>query len=186
MARRERGAHQRCGRVEDRGGRGALRSDPRLVPARRAAADAPRSRADLAPRRRLHRTPAARLLTHVHAFQQLGAEVSVGRRFEVARGAASRQADLPRRGKRDGYRERRDGRGARRGSHRADERRLRAARAGSLPLSRLARRAHRGDRLERAHDRRRGRPFGRRAPDRRRAHRGCELLSASRPSPRAT
>ena len=83
-----------------------------------------------------------RLDTHIHAFQQLGAEIELDAAASSMR--ASRlvgRAALPRRGERDGHRERGDGRRARRGRDRDRERGLRAARPGSLPLPRLAGRA---------------------------------------------
>ncbi len=95
--------------------------------------------------------------THVHAFQQLGAEVSVGRRFELrAERLVGRRIFLDE--------------ASVMGTENAvmaatfaegetvlDQRRVRAARPGPLPLPRLARRPDRRDRLERAADRRRRR-----------------------------
>src|SRR6266540_685573 len=75
-----------------------------------------------------------RLDPHIHAFAELGAHVDIGRRYEI-RGRADAG--------RDGDR----------------QRRLRAARAGPLPLSRFARRADPGHRVERAA--RRGRAVAR-------------------------
>ena len=69
---------------------------------------------------------------------------------------AARRERLPRRGERDGDGEHAHGRGAREGRDGARQRGVRAARAGPLPLPRLARRADRRHRVERpAHHRRR-------------------------------
>ena len=65
-----------------------------------------------------------------------------------------RQAHLPRRGERHGHRERGHGGVAREGADGSRQCRLRAARAGPLPLPRLARREDRRHRDERAADRR--------------------------------
>ena len=90
-----------------------------------------------------------RLDPHIHGLAELGVEIEINGRYEMSAGALAREVRLPRRGERDGDRERRHGRGARRGRDRDRERGLRAARPGSLPLPRLARRADRGDRVER-------------------------------------
>ena len=66
------------------------------------------------------------------------------------------------------------------------ERRLRAARAGSLPLPRLARREDRGDRLERPPHRRGRGPVGRLALRSGRSTSRWAASSAWRPSPAAT
>ena len=147
--------------------------DPRLVPARRPAARARGPRHRAAARRRRDRPAPAR-----HAHPRLPAARRRDRDHAPLRhagGPARRAPALPRRGERDGHRERRDG-GRARGRRDGDrERGLRAARAGSLPLPRLARRRDRRDRLERAPHQRRRAPPRRRAPDRARAHRGREL-----------
>ena len=88
--------------------------------------------------------------THIHALEQLGATIELNGRYEMG-GAPRRTTDLPRRGERDGHRERDHGRVARRGKNHAVERRVRAARPRPLPLPGLPRRPHRRDRLERAH-----------------------------------
>ena len=71
----------------------------------------------------------------------------------------ARRAHLPRRAERHRHRERDHGRGARAAARRGfDERRVRAARAGPVPLARDDGRAHRGHRLQHADHR------GRRPP----------------------
>ena len=97
------------------------------------------------------------------------------RSLRHARDPPPRHADLPRRGERHGDGEHDHGGGARPGRDGDLERRLRAARPGSLPLPQQARRLDRGHRLERAADPRRRSARRRRAPDRARAHRGREL-----------
>ena len=124
--------------------------------------------------------------THVHAFQQLGAEVAVGRRFELRADRLVGKRIFLDEASVMGTENAVMAATLAAGPDRADERRLRAARPGSLPLPRLARRADRGDRLEHAADRGR-RPSSRAAStasapstSRRRAS------SASRRSPAAT
>ena len=101
------------GHLEDRGRRGALRPHPRArscSPARCSRASATSLLSppggDFIGRRPLD--------THVHAFEQLGAEVDGRAAVRAPRRRLRRQADLPRRGERDGNRERGHGRHARR------------------------------------------------------------------------
>ena len=116
--------------------------------------------------------------THVHAFQQLGAEVAVGRRFELRADKLVGKHIFLDEASVMGTENAVMAATLAQGRDHADERSLRAARAGSLPLPRLARRADRGDRLEHAAHRGCHRALGRRAPHRRRAHRGGELHRA--------
>ena len=173
VAGRERDPDRPGRRPQVRARRGALPSDPRLVPARGAAAGAARQRDRAAARRRRDRTPPAR---PAHPRPRRARRRDRHQRpLRDARAAAPRHVDLPRRGERDGDRERRHGGRARRGRDRDRERRLRAARPGSLPLPRLARRPDRGDRVERAPHPRRHRAARRRLARRARAHRGRQL-----------
>ena len=112
------------------------------------AARAPRPRRRAAAGRRRDRPPPARP-AHPRARRARRRDRDQ-RPLRHARPAAARHADLPRRGERDGDRERDHGRRARRGRDRDRQRGLRAARPGSLPLPRHARRRDRGHRLERA------------------------------------
>ena len=96
-----------------------------------------------------------RLDTHIHAFEQLGAEIDDRRRLRARSGQAARRARLPRRGVASwGPRTRSWPPSLAPGETTIGERRVRAARPGPLPLPRLARRADRGHRLERAPHRR--------------------------------
>src|SRR5213592_149932 len=70
-----------------------------------------------------------RLDPHIHAFAELGAQIDVGRRYELRR-CAPRQAHLPGRGQRHGDGERSDGGDADAGRDRDRQRGLRAARPG--------------------------------------------------------
>ncbi len=163
-----------------RGRRGALQADPRLVPARRAAAGALRRGADAAARRRLHRPPPARRPPRrLRRPRRRGR----GRPLDRAEGAGRRAAslrDLHGRALGDGDRERADGGGADAGADDDLQRRLRAARAGpGAPAERDGLRGER-DRLQRD-DRARARPARRRrAHDLARPHRGRQLHGAGR------
>ena len=176
MAGRERRPRLCGGRLEDRGRRGALRPDPRLVPACRPAALALRARVALAARRGLHRTaPAGHACPCIPRARGRG----VGRApVRASRRAAARQADLPRRSERHGHRERRHGGRPRRRPDRARQCGVRASRPGSLPVPRLVGRPDRRDRLERSQDRRGRQALGVRAPARVGAHRGGKLHRA--------
>ena len=116
-----------------------------------------------------------RLDPHIHALERLGAQHRDREPLRDADRRPARRRDLPRRGERDGDRERGDGRRPRARRDHDRERRLRAARAGSLPLPRLARRRDRGHRVERPPDPRRREAARRRVGDRARAHRGRQL-----------
>ena len=115
-------------------------ADPRVVPARRPAARALRPGHRAAAGRRRDRPPPPR---PAHPRASRARRRDRGRRpLRDARRRAARRADLPRRGERDGHREHGDGgRRSRPGETVDRQRRLRAARPGSLPLPRLARRA---------------------------------------------
>ena len=137
--RRERGARPRAGRrTRDR--RGAREQDPRVVPARRAAARAPRPRERAAARRRRDRPPPARP-AHPRVRRARRA-ARVDGRYEL-RGAAARRAHPPRRGVGDGDRERGHGRGARAGrdDDLATPRASRTCRTSAASSSRSARRS---------------------------------------------
>ena len=95
------------------------------------------------------------------------------------------QGDLPRRGERDGHGERGHGGGAGRGRDGDRERRLRAARAGPLPLPRLARRPDRRNRVERAPGARRARSCAAAAGGSRPSTSRSAASSGSRPRPAA-
>ena len=140
-------------RRQVRARRGAVQPDPRLVPARRPAARALRARQRAAARRRRDRPPPRSTRTSTR-FAELGAEVEIERPLRDARERAARSHRLPRRGERDGDRERRHGR--------------RAARPGDTMIGNAACEPHvqdlcrflvslgariDGDRLERAPDR---------------------------------
>ena len=180
----ERGARRRDRRLEDRARSRPLPRDPRLVPARRAAARALRPRDGAAAGRRRDRPPAAR-----HAHPRVRGARRRGRaerRLRPAHRRPRRQADVPRRGVGDGDGERDHGGRARGGRDDRRPRRLRAAHPGSLPLPRLARRADRGHRLEHPADHGRRPARRRRAPDPAGARRGRELRGARRRRPAAT
>ena len=169
----ERRPGRREWRDENRSRRRPRARDPRVVPSRRPAPRALRSSDGSAAGRRRHRSPAAR-----HAHSRIPGARRRRRAQRCLRDAnrrASRQAALPRRGVRHGNGERDHGCRARRGRDVRRARGLRAAHPGSLSLSRLARREHRGHRLERPPHRRRRRASRRRVPDRPGAHRGREL-----------
>ena len=84
-----------------------------------------------------------RLDPHIHALERLGTRIEIESRYEMTDGGTARRRDLPRRGERDGDGERGDGRRPHTRRDHDRERRLRAARAGPLPLPRLARRPDR-------------------------------------------
>ena len=165
--------------------RGALPPDPRVVPARRPAARAPRPRERAAPGRRRDRPPPPRPAhPRVRGARRRDRDRRPLRDGAPTACAASAifldeasvmatenavMAAVLARG-RDGDR----------------QRRLRAARAGPLPLPRLARRADRGDRVERAADRRRRALARRRAGASARTTSRSAASSASPPSPAAT
>ena len=65
-----------------------------------------------------------RLDPHIHGLAELGVEIEINGRYEMSARALAREVRLPRRGERDGDRERRHGRRARRGRDRDRERRL--------------------------------------------------------------
>ena len=167
---------EECG--EDRARRRTLQPDPRLVPPCRAAARPLRPRERPASGRRRDRAPAARPARPRagRARRRDGHQRPL--RHDDLRPPGP--PDLPRRGERHGDGERRDGGHARHRRDRDRKRRLRAARAGSLPLPRLARRQDRGHRLQRP-PRPRCPAAGRRGvADRAGAHRGRELHRAGR------
>ena len=163
---------------EDRARRRPLQPDPRLVPPCRAAACPLRPRKRPAPRRRRDRAPPAR-----PAHPRVG---RAGRRDGHQRPLRHGDLrppgpqDLPRRGERHGNGERGHGRDPRHRRDRDRKRCVRAARAGSLPLPRLARRQDRGHRLERPPRPRRPAARRRGVADRAGAHRGRELHRAGR------
>ena len=107
--------------------------DPRLLPARRAAARPLRRGADAAAGRRLHRPPPPR-----RPPRRLQGPRRPGRRRPLDRAAAPRRRparlrDLHGRALGDGHRERADGRGADPGADDDRQRRLRAPRPGPRP-----------------------------------------------------
>ena len=162
----------------------ALQHDPRVVPARRPAARALRPRDDAAAGRRRDRpAPARPAHPRVRRARRRDRHRRPLRDRAPTRLAARR---LPRRGERHGDGEHRHGRGARAGRDGARQRGVRAARAGPLPLPRLARRADRGHRVERAAHHRRRAAARRRVDDRPGPHRGRAASSAWPRSPAAT
>ncbi len=128
-------------------------ADPGVVPARRPAARAARPGERAAAGRRRDRPAPAR---SAHPRARAARRADRDREpLRDADGRAARRRDLPRRGERDGDRERGHGRRPRARRDHDRQRRLRAARAGPLPLPRLARRPDRGHRVERPPDPRR-------------------------------
>ena len=173
VARGERSPRPGGERDEDGARRGALQQDPRVGAARRPAARPVRQRHRPAARRRRDRPPPRR-----HAPPR----VPEARRrdrgeppLHHAHRRPRRRQRLPRRGERHRHGERRHGGDARARRDDARQRRVRAARPGSLPLPRRARRGDRGHRDERAARHRRRVAARRGAHDRARPHRGGEL-----------
>ena len=168
--RTERGSRGLGRNGADRSRRRARARDPRVVPARGAAARALRPR-DRAPSRwRRDRPAAAR-----HARPRVRGtwrRRRDRRRVRALDGRAARHSHVPRRGVGDGNGERHHGRGSRRGRDGSRERGLRAAHPGSLPLPRLDRCADRRCRLERPPHHGAARARRRRLPDRPGPHRG--------------
>ena len=183
MDRRQRRQHPGRERDEDGARRGALPAHPCVGPARRPAARALRQRDRPAAGRRRDRPPPRR-----HA----PARIREARRDDRGRPAvhdahrrACRSQRLPRRGERDRHGERGDGGDARARRDGARQRRVGAARPGSLPLPRRARRGHRRHRHERAaRPRRRARSTAASTRSRRITSRS-RASSASARSPRA-
>ena len=123
-----------------------------------------------------------RVDTHIHAFEKLGATIEADRRSRCAPTGSSGER-VPRRGERDGDRERHDGGDLARGETMLGNAASRAARPGSLPLPRRARRGHRRHRLERAAGRRRRARFTAASTRSAGSHRGGRASSDSARSP---
>ena len=96
-----------------------------------------------------------RVDTHFLALERLGASFDLTDNFRLTHPRAPRRGRVSRRAERHRHRERDHGGRRRDGHDDPPQRRLRAARPGSLPLSRHARRPYRGDRHEPPHDSRR-------------------------------
>ena len=118
-----------------------------------------------------------RLDTHIHAFAELGVEVELNGGYDLRTDGSARQAHVPRRGVRDGDRERVMAAVLAEGETIVGQRRLRAAHPGSLPVPRGAgrRRSTASGRTSSGSTACRARR--RRVPDRPRAHRGRRASS---------
>ena len=179
LGRRQQRPPLRPRRHRDNRGRGALEQDPRLLPARRAAAGALRRGADAASGRRFHRPPPAR-----RPPRRLQGPRRPRRRQPLDRAGRARRPlrlrDLHGRALGDGDRERADGGGADAGGDEDLQRRLRAPRPGPGPAADQDGRPRRRHRLQRDGRQRRREPRRRRAHDLARPHRGRQLHGPGR------
>ena len=176
MDRAERPARPRGRHSHDGARPRPVLADACLVPPGRAAARARGKRNRRAPRRRRDRPPAPGP-AHSRLLEARGRS-PCGRRLRDARRPAPVCRRLPGRGERDGDREHRHGYGDHARNERDRQRRVRAARPGSLPVPRLARRPDRGNRVQRPARRGSRLTRWRRVDDRPRSRRGCELHRA--------